>query len=157
MLNIMASYSKHLVRTNTGLASQLRISVGRLARRLRQERDPGHQLSTTSISVLYVLSRRGEMTIGQLAEAEGVQPPSMTRVVNYLEDRGYLERRASKEDGRIVLVAIREPGRELLAEEERRRDAWLTRRVEALTGAERDILRQATPLLERLASQEEPQ
>ena len=93
-------------RTDAGLASQLRVSVVRLARRLRNEREPGNELSVGALSVLGVLIREGESTIGQLAAHERVQPPSMTRIVNSLEEQGYVVRRASVDDGRSVLVDL---------------------------------------------------
>jgi len=139
-------------RTDTGLASQLRVSVMRLARRLRSEREPGNELSTAQISVLGVLIREGESTLGQLAAHERVQPPSMTRTVNSLADEGYVVRRTSAEDGRLVLIALSEKGRETLIADRRRRDAWLARELKALTPDERDLLRRVAPLIERLAT-----
>jgi DNA-binding MarR family transcriptional regulator len=139
-------------RTDTGLASQLRVSVVRLARRLRSEREPSNELSVGAISVLGVLIREGDLTIGQLAAHERVQPPSMTRTVNALADNGYVERRASAEDGRSVIVALADKGRETLLADRRRREAWLARRLKDFTAEERDLLRRATPLIERLAT-----
>lgn len=139
-------------RTDTGLASQLRVSVMRLARRLRNERESGNELSTTQISVLGVLIRHGEQTVGQLAAHERVQPPSMTRTVNALAEAGYVVRRSSETDGRAVLVDLSERGRETLLADRRRRDAWLARELKALTPEERDLLRKVAPLIERLAA-----
>jgi len=141
-----------VTRTDAGLASQLRVSVMRLARRLRNERDPENQLGIGSISVLGVLLRHGEQTIGQLAAHERVQPPSMTRTVACLVDDGYAVRRPSETDGRSTLVAISDKGREVLLADRRRRDAWLARRLKDLTPDERELLRQVAPLIERLAS-----
>ena len=152
MLTIMAPTVEHVTRTDAGLASQLRVSVMRLARRLRNERDPENQLGVGAISVLGVLLREGESTIGQLAAQERVQPPSMTRTVNWLVDDGYAVRRPSETDGRSTLIAISEKGREVLLADRRRRDAWLARQLKDLTPAERDLLRQVAPLIERLAS-----
>lgn len=140
-------------RTDTGLASQLRVSVARLARRLRSEREPSNELSVPAISVLGVLIREGELTVGQLAAHERVQPPSMTRTVNCLVEDGYAVRRPSETDGRSVLVAISEKGRETLLADRRRRDAWLNRELKALTPEERDLLRRVAPLIDRLATQ----
>jgi len=141
-----------VTRTDAGLASQLRVSVMRLARRLRNERNPENQLGIGSISVLGVLLRHGEQTIGQLAAHERVQPPSMTRTVACLVDDGYAVRRPSETDGRSTLVAISDKGREVLLADRRRRDAWLARRLKDLTPDERELLRQVAPLIERLAS-----
>ena len=140
-----------VTRTDAGLASQLRVSVMRLARRLRSERNPDNQLGIGAISVLGVLMRHGESTVGQLAAPERVQPPSMTRTVNCLVDEGYAVRRPSETDGRSTLVDISEKGRQILLEDRRRRDAWLARQLKDLTPEERDLLRQVAPIIERLA------
>ncbi len=141
-----------VARTDAGLASQFRVSVARLARRLRGERDPENQLSIGAIGVLGVLMREGDTTIGGLAAHERVQPPSMTRTVSCLEDAGYVVRRPSESDGRIVLVSISDKGRETLQADRRRRDAWLARELKKLTPEERDLLRRVTPVIERLAN-----
>ena len=139
-------------RTDSGLASQLRVSVVRLSRRLRAERDPSNQLSVAQLSVLGVLIREGEITVGRLAAHERVQPPSMTRTVTALEEQGYVVRRPCEDDGRVVLVDISAKGREVLIADRRRRDAWLARQLKTLTPEERDLLRRATPILERMAT-----
>ena len=139
-------------RTDTGLASQLRVSLVRLTRRLRSEREPSNELSVGAISVLGVLIREGELSIGQLAAHERVQPPSMTRIVNALAAQGYVERRASAADGRSVLVALADKGRDTLLADRRRRDAWLAQQLRTLTAEERDVLRRVVPILERLTS-----
>ncbi len=141
-------------RTDSGLASQLRVSLMRLSRRLRNERQPENPLSVAAISVLGTLRRNGECTIGQLAAHERVQPPSMTRTVNCLVEDGFVVRRASEHDGRQVLVDLSDKGAAVLAADRRRRDAWLTRRLHELTHEERDILRKAAPLIDRLATEE---
>ncbi len=140
-----------VTRTDTGLASQLRISVARLARRLRSEREPSNELSVPAISVLGLLIRNGECTVGQLAAYERVQPPSMTRTVNTLVEGGYVVRRPSETDGRLVLIDISDKGRSTLLADRRRRDAWLARELKNLTQEERDLLRRVAPLIERLA------
>jgi DNA-binding MarR family transcriptional regulator len=152
MLTIMAPTVEAVTRTDAGLASQLRESVMRLARRLRNERDPENSLGLGALSVLGVLLRHGEQTVGQLAAHERVQPPSMTRTVGCLVDEGYAVRRPSETDGRSTLVEISDKGREMLLADRRRREAWLARQLKDLTPEERDLLRQVAPLIERLAS-----
>ena len=78
-------------RTDSGLASELRLSVMRLSRRLRSEREPDNTLSVAALSALGILFREGECTVGALAAHERVQPPSMTRTVNGLVEEGYAE------------------------------------------------------------------
>lgn len=144
--------AESVTRTDAGLASQLRVSVMRLARRLRNERNPELGLGLGAISVLGLLMRHGEQTVGQLAAHERVQPPSMTRTVNHLVDAGYAVRRPSDTDGRSVLVDLSEQGRQMVLADRRRREAWLARQLEHLTPEERDLLRQVAPIIERLAT-----
>ncbi len=139
-------------RTDSGLASELRLSVARLSRRLRAEREPDNPLSVGSLSALGVIFREGECTIGALAAHERVQPPSMTRTVNCLVEDGYLTRRPHDTDGRQVLVALTDTGREILLADRRRRTAWLAQRLRELTPEERALLREAAPLIQRLAT-----
>ena len=139
-------------RTDTGLSSALRISVMRLARRMRSERDPDNELLPVGqLSVLGTLKRNGETTVGELAAVERVQPPSMTRTVGCLADGGYVVRRKNETDGRQVVVALSDKGLTTLAADRRRRDAWLAQRLRELTPDERAVLRQAAPIIERLA------
>ena len=148
----MAPTVEEITRTDAGLASQLRVSVMRLARRLRNERNPDNPLGVCSISVLGLLLRHGESTVGQLAAHERVQPPSMTRTVSFLVDEGYAVRRPSETDGRSTLVEISDTGREILLADRRRRDAWLARQLKDLTPEERELLREVVPLIEKLAT-----
>ena len=139
-------------RTDSGLASSLRVSIARLGRRLRTEDVVDRQVSVGGLAVLALLAREGERTIGQIAAAERVQPPSMTRTVSCLQDDGYVERRPHPTDGRQVVVRLAARGEELLAAERRRRDAWLACRLRELTAEERAVLRQAAPILEKLSN-----
>jgi DNA-binding MarR family transcriptional regulator len=144
--------AERVARTDSGLASALRISVARLSRRLRSERDPENELLPVGqLSVLGSLFRHGECTIGELAALERVQPPSMTRTVTGLEGGGYVVRRRGETDGRKVVVALSPKGVETLAADRRRRDAWLAQRLRELSVEERTVLRQAAPIIERLA------
>jgi DNA-binding MarR family transcriptional regulator len=138
-------------RTDTGLASELRLSVMRLRRRLAVERHPDNELSMNSMAVLGALYRNGEMSLGELAAYERVQPPSMTRTIKCLEEDGYVTRRPHETDGRLVLVSLTEKGRTTLLADRARRDEWLATRLRELTADERAVLRQAAPILQRLA------
>jgi len=123
----------------------------RLARRMRSERDPDNELLPVGqLSVLGALKRLGDSTVGQLAIEERVQPPSMTRTVNCLDEGGYVVRRKHESDGRQVVVGLSEKGLATLAADRRRRDAWLAQRLRELTPDERAVLRQAAPILERM-------
>jgi DNA-binding MarR family transcriptional regulator len=139
-------------RTDAGLASELRLCVMRLRRRLSNERHPDNPHSMGAMAVLGCLLRNGDLTVGELASHERIQPPSMTRIVNALEEGGDVARRAHETDGRQVVVVLSEPGRATVLADRARRDAWLARRLRELTPDERDTLRRAAPILERLAT-----
>jgi DNA-binding MarR family transcriptional regulator len=144
----------HAARTDAGLAAELRISVMRLRRRLANERHPDNELSLGAMAVLGCLYRNGELSVGELATQERVQPPSMTRTVNCLEEGGYVARRRHDTDGRQVVVTLSEIGRETLLADRARRDAWLARKLQDLTAEERAVLRRAAPILEQLAQKD---
>jgi DNA-binding MarR family transcriptional regulator len=143
-----------IARTDAGLASVLRIAVMRLRRRLANERHPDNPLSLGQMSVLVALHPDHELTLGELAARERVQPPSMTRTVNCLEEDGYVVRRSSETDRRQVLVAITAKGGDQVLADRARRDAWLTDRFAELSAAELDTLRRAAPILAKLAEAE---
>jgi len=139
--------------SDAGLASQLRLSVMRLRRRLVGEREPGNELSLGSMAVLAGLEANGDMTLGALAQRERVQPPSMTRTVNCLEEGGYVTRLPSETDRRQVVVSLTDKGLTTLHADRARRTEWLAQRLGDLTEAERATLRAAAPILERIASE----
>jgi DNA-binding MarR family transcriptional regulator len=122
----------------------------RLARRLRQMQDESLDLTPSQLSAMAVLLNSGDLLMGQLAAQEKVQPPSMTRIVNSLEARGYVERRPEPRDHRQCLVALTDPGREVLLANRRRRDQWLAVRLAELDPAEREILRRAVRVLDKV-------
>jgi len=142
-----------VARTDAGLASELRLSVMRLRRRLAVERHPDNDLSLNAMAVLGALYRHGDLSVGALAARERVQPPSMTRTVTALEEGGYVARRPDESDGRVVVVVLTDLGRTTLLADRNRRDAWLATRLRELTPDERDVLRRAAPILERIASE----
>jgi DNA-binding MarR family transcriptional regulator len=133
------------------LASSMRVSVMRLSRRLRVER-ADHGLTLTQISVLATLDRHGPLTPRELAQHERVQPPSMTRTLAGLEERALIVRTPHASDGRQHLISLAAPAAALLREDRRRRDAWLAQRLAELTQSERDVLRAAAPIIDRITS-----
>lgn len=135
--------------TDTALASALRLSVMRLARRMRAQR-ADTSLTLSQLATLATLDRHGQLTPRDLAEHEKVQPPSMTRMLAALEGEGLVTRTAHPTDGRQVLIALTSPGRALLVEDRRRREAWLAKRLADLDPAELATLREATVILDRL-------
>ncbi|WP_203338538.1 MarR family winged helix-turn-helix transcriptional regulator [Nocardioides limicola] len=144
------------MRSNTGLATQLRVSMVRLNRRIRHQQDPGLDVTFTGLAVLAHLSREGDTLIGELAAVEHVRPPSMTRTVAALEAAGFVVRGPHPTDGRQVVVSITDAGQAVIEAERRRRDAWLAQRLAGLTDDEREVLRRAIPIIERLAGRSDP-
>jgi DNA-binding MarR family transcriptional regulator len=140
-----------LAKTDAGLASAMRISVMRLSRRLRNERDASDDLTSNQLAVLGTLFRDGPSTIGDLALAEKVQPPSMTRTVSCLAEKSLIDRDPHPTDKRVVVVSLNHAGRAVILESRRRKEAWLNHRLKELTPAERQVLRDAAPILERLS------
>jgi DNA-binding MarR family transcriptional regulator len=138
-------------RTDAALASRLRLSVMRLARRMRAER-ADTSLSLTQLAALATLERHGPLTPGELAAHERVQPPSMTRIAASLTEAGLVVRSPHPTDGRQVLLAAAPSAVALLHEDRRRREAWLARQLSALDDDDREVLRRAAEVLDRLAS-----
>jgi DNA-binding MarR family transcriptional regulator len=135
----------------TELAATLRGAVMRFNRRLRRER-PDSGLTLTQLSALASLYTAGAMTPRELADSERVQPPSMTRIVAALEERGLVQRSAHPTDRRQVILAPTEAGAGIIRESRRVREAWLAKQLAGLTPAERAILREAAGILDRMAS-----
>lgn len=137
---------------NQSLASRLRLAVVRLNRRLRAQRT-SEDLSLTQISALSTLHKCGAMTPGKLAAKEGVQPPSMTRVIAALEAAGYVERTPHPTDGRQAIVTITDRGLEYVHATISVREAWLDGKLADLSGEEREVLSRAAEIIERMAGQ----
>ena len=137
---------------DTALASELRTTVMRLARRLRRMRTET-SLSLGQLAALGTLDRHGPLTPGELATHERVQPPSMTRIVTALETAGLVTRTDHPTDRRQVLVAVSPEGRAMLRDDRRRRDEWLAQRMRGLTPDELRTLHDAATILDRLASE----
>jgi DNA-binding MarR family transcriptional regulator len=102
------------------------------------------------LSALSVIERQGPLTLGELAAVERVAPPSMTRVAARLEEKGLAVRTVDATDRRVARLALSPEGRRQLKEIRGRRDAYLARRLRALTLDEQALLARALPLLERL-------
>jgi DNA-binding MarR family transcriptional regulator len=134
------------------LASQLRPSLLRLTRLVRNQR-VDMSVTLTQLSAMGTLRKFGPMSAGELATCERVQPPSMTKVLANLEERGLVRRDPHPTDRRQAIIAITEPGADLLDSERRSRDAWLTRRLAMLTSDERSLLQRVVPILDKLAEQ----
>lgn len=132
------------------VADRLGHAAVRLARLLRQQ-DEG-ALTPTMRAALGTISRDGPLTLGDLAAIEQVAPPTITKVVDKLEDAGLVGREIDQADRRICRVALTDAGRRWIETDRKRRRVWLTERVERLQPLEVDQLAAAVDIIERLTA-----
>jgi DNA-binding MarR family transcriptional regulator len=118
------------------------------AERVAQGLQP--ELSDSQLASLAALEK-APMTPGELAEHEKVQPPSITRVIASLEERGLIQRMPHPSDRRQVVLTVTDQGRDFVRQVRHLREAWLARRLADLTPAELAVLRDALPILEKLS------
>jgi DNA-binding MarR family transcriptional regulator len=144
------TYAKDMPAVDTALASELRTTVMRLARRLRNQRTDD-TLSLSQLAALGTLVRHGPLTPSELAAHERVQPPSMTRLVAKLEEAGLVTRTDHPTDGRQVLVSISPAGMQMIKADRQRRDAWLAQRMRDLPPEDLAVLHRAAEVLRGLA------
>lgn len=133
------------------LAARLRVAVTRLNRRLRQQSLAG--LSPSQATALGTIERLGTPTLGELALAEQVQPPTLTRVVAAMEHDGLVARVADERDRRVSRVRLTAEGRRTLHRIRRLKNAFLTRRLADLDEPTRAQVEVLTDLLERLVAE----
>jgi DNA-binding MarR family transcriptional regulator len=136
------------ISTRSDLATRLRLAITRTARRLRQE--AGDELGPSLLAALATVGRHGPLTPSEVATRERIQRPTATRLLARLEEPGLVARTADPLDRRSSLVAITPAGEDLLAELRTRKDAYLARRLRALSVEERATLRRASDILERM-------
>jgi DNA-binding MarR family transcriptional regulator len=133
-------------------ARELRQSVVRLARRLRNQGRVDGDVTPLALSVIARLYRHRALTPRALADAEHVSPQTLTRVLAALEERGLISRSGDPSDGRQSLLELTDAGLRTLREDASRRDEWLAGAMtSSLTPAEQQIVRIAAELLDRLA------
>jgi DNA-binding MarR family transcriptional regulator len=136
------------------LASDLRVVLGRLIRRLRAER---RDLSLAQVTVLGRLDRKGPSAVSDLAAGERVRPQSMAATVAALLAAGLVSRTPDPGDRRRVLIGLTQAGKEALAADRRRREGWLADAIRRdLSPDERRVLADATALLARIADGDGP-
>lgn len=133
----------------SALADRMHSAAVHLLRQLRRE-DGAAGLSAPRLSALSVVVFGGARTVGQLAEAEQVRPPTMTRLVQALERDGLVRRASDPRDGRVVRIHETARGRRLLLAGRERRVAALAGRLAELGRPELEVLDEATSILERL-------
>ena len=134
-----------------GLASQLRLSVFRLARKLRRQAESG--ITQTQSAALSTIERHGPLTAGELAAHEQIQKPTCTAVIAALLEAGFIERTPDPLDGRVAWLQISPAGRRVLQQARKRHTAYLARRMSRLEPDELEILERATQILERLTEE----
>jgi DNA-binding MarR family transcriptional regulator len=132
------------------VAVLLREAITRINRRLRQTRPIG-DLTVAQISALQSLDSAGALTPRELAEVERVQPPTMTKIVARLDERGLVARTPHPTDGRQAILSPSPQGRRLIAEYRRMRDEWLAQRLAKLSAEERETVQRAAEILTRIA------
>ncbi|MGI9023915.1 MAG: MarR family winged helix-turn-helix transcriptional regulator [Acidimicrobiales bacterium] len=135
------------------LAVELRLAVGRLSRRLRQHSVGG--LSPSLVSAMASLDNHGPVPMGHLSRLEGVSAPTMTRIVDRLEQQGLVARAVDPADARSTMVDLSSAGAAALARLRHERTAFLARRLAGLDGDEVAALHAALPALRRLAEDTE--
>jgi DNA-binding MarR family transcriptional regulator len=135
------------------LAARLRLSVTRLARRLRQQ--SGEGLTPSQNSALASIERHGALTPSELATIERIQRPTATRVLAGLTDSGLVARETDKLDRRVSRVRITPAGAALLKRVRSRKNAYLVRRLRRLTPEQLELLEQAAALIEQLIDDDE--
>jgi len=145
-----ANYMPDLSEGDAAAVSTLRSAVMRLSRRLRNQRVE-ESLTPTEMQVMATLARCGSATPGELARKEHVQPPSMTRIIAMLEEKGLVRREPHPDDRRQVVVSSTEQAESIIEQSRAKRDAWLADLATGLTPEEWAVLRAAAPVLERLA------
>ena len=130
------------------MASELRLALGQLMRRLRAE----HRFPISHGAVLGRLDREGPQSVSDLATKERIRPQSMAQTVSDLESDGLVQRTPDPDDGRRALVSLTEHGNDTLQAERRNREGWLARAIDDdLSPEEQRTLREAVELLRRLA------
>jgi DNA-binding MarR family transcriptional regulator len=130
------------------VASELRVVLGQLVRRLRAE----HRFPLSHGAVLGRLDREGPQSVSDLAQAERVRPQSMAQTVRDLEFGGYVERRPDPSDGRRSVVSLTDTGTTTLEADRRQREGWLAQAIAAeLSRDEQAVIREAVDILRRLA------
>lgn len=130
------------------LASQLRMSVTRLARKLRREADPA--VTPTQLAALYTVETHGPVKAGSLAAHEQIRKSTATRLIAGLVEAGLIDRLADPTDGRVVWVSITADGKRLLQRFRRRGNEYLAERIKGLDPEELAVLGRAAQILERL-------
>jgi DNA-binding MarR family transcriptional regulator len=131
------------------IADQIHSTAIHLLRKLRKE-DDGSGLNAPRLSALSVIVFGGPVTLGDLAAAEQVRPPTMTRIINALEEQGLVLKNQNANDGRSILLSATPTGKKLLMEGRARRVKALAKQIAALAPPQRAVLHEATEILKQV-------
>jgi len=140
--------STETLTNSQNIADQLHSAAIHLLRKLRKE-DEGSGLNAPRLSALSVIVFGGPVTLGDLAAAEQVRPPTMSRIIAGLQRAGLVRRHAT-EDGRRMRLEATPKGVSLMWEARKRRVESLASAVESLPENERQQLREALILLQQV-------
>jgi len=135
------------------IAEQMHSAAIHLLRKLRRE-DAQSGLNAPRLSALSVIVFAGPLTLGDLAAAEQVRPPTMTRIVNALEEQGLVRKTRDENDRRTVYLSATIKGKRLLIESRNRRMRPLADRIEKLDAKELKTLHDAIGILREILTQE---
>ena len=141
--------STETLTNSQNIADQLHSTAIHLLRKLRKE-DEGSGLNAPRLSALSVIVFGGPVTLGDLATAEQVRPPTMTRIVNALEEQGLVLKKQNANDGRSTFLSATPAGKKLLMEGRARRVRALAKQIAALSHEQRSALREAAEILKEV-------
>lgn len=130
------------------IAARLRLTVMRLARRLRQQADQG--VTPSQLAALASLDRLGPLTLGELSGVERVRPPTMTRIVAGLEELQLVLRERDVHDRRVARVRLTPLGQRYVQRSRTRKNAYLAARLRSLSAEELEVLDRASAILDRV-------
>jgi DNA-binding MarR family transcriptional regulator len=141
--------STETLTNSQNIADQLHSAAIHLLRKLRKE-DEGSGLNASRLSALSVIVFGGPVTLGDLAATEQVRPPTMTRIVNALEEKGLVLKKQNANDGRSTLLSATSAGKKLLMEGRARRVRALAKQIAALNHEQRSALQEAAEILKEV-------
>ncbi len=146
------TFRKRSATSDEELPTRLRFAVLRLARRLRQQAD--RDATPSMLSALSSIEYRAPVTLGELAEAERVTPPTMSKIVGRLEETGLVIRAKDKGDKRIQRLSLSKDGERFIERSRSRKNAYLARKLRALEPAEVAKLEEAVAVIEKILEDE---
>src|SRR5256885_10874231 len=133
----------------TDLATRFRFALFPVVRQLRHH---NVDLTASQASALASIARRGPLTVGELAKAEHVSSPMITKIAKGLEEQGLVTRSVDPSDKRVTQMAITKEGERRLERSRSRKNAWLARQFDHLSPEELAAIEAVIPVLERIVT-----